>query len=464
MFHRAQQIGLLTLLSVLVVGCGHLSRHHRIPSPTAAGFDPTDVVDACAQAEGDRVGDTAELNHLAEVVRHKIHGINPPGPKKSILALSGGGCYGAYSAGVLYGWTKQGTRPNFDVVTGISTGSLVAPLAFLGSKYDEEIKRFYTQLDGKDIYQLRIVRGLFSEALATNAPLARQVDSVLTPEVVAEIATEHRKGRRLYVGTTERDSRRFVVWDIGAIACQGKPGSRELIKSILLGSAAIPGFFPASHIPVTINGNEYMEHHIDGGTSATVFIRPPYIPPEMVDPSRNPMEQLTGTDLYIIVAGKLYADPKVVESRAIKIALTSVSTTAYAQTRGDLQRLYFVSTLTGMNYHLASIPGAYPAPETNTDFDPEVMTGMFNEGIRQVRQGTVWRRSPPGVKPGETPLERQGTTLTVQPRHLGMDGTGEPCSPTPTLPPSSPTIPPHMVPELVPQALPQVPPFPTPGE
>src|SRR5262249_10189312 len=155
--------------------------------------------------------------------------------------------------------------PAFDVVTGVSTGALTAPYAFLGPKYDGELKRFYTTLETRDVYTLRPVRGLVTESLADNAPLAEQIDMVLTPEIIAEVAEEHRRGRRLYVGTTELESRRFVVWDLGAIACRGTPRDRELIKSILLGSCAIPGFFPPSKIGVTVNGRPYTEQHVDGG-------------------------------------------------------------------------------------------------------------------------------------------------------------------------------------------------------
>jgi predicted patatin/cPLA2 family phospholipase len=396
----------LAVVALSVAGCQIDLRD----SPVAAGLKQNNLIDPVAQAEGDRLGDTAELYRIAERLRGK-DAAPAAGPRRSVLALSGGGVYGAYSAGVLYGWSKCGERPLFDVVTGISTGSLVAPLAFLGPEYDEEIKRFYTTLEKRDIFIAQYVRGLFSESLASNAPLREQVEAMLTAKVVCRIAEEHRKGRRLYVGSTERDGKRFVVWDLGAIANRGQPNDRELIQSILLGSAAIPGFFPASPIPVTVDGKSYVEHHVDGGISTSVFFRPPYRP-EGTDATND----LADTDLYVIVAGKLYADQRVLKPRALKIAMESVSAVAYAQTRGDLQRIFFVSTLTGMNFHLASIPEGYPAPATNTDFDPVAMTGMFNEGVRQVKLGTVWRRSPPGVEPGESNLERGGTALTNAPR------------------------------------------------
>jgi len=391
----------LALLAGVLAGCGTLQRQPGLYSPTAAGYKTNDLVDPAGQAEGDRQTNLPLPN-------------SPPtaasaGARRSVLALSGGGAYGAYSAGVICGWTEAGTRPTFDVVTGISTGSLIAPLAFLGPKYDGELRRFYTTLGSDRIYQLQLLGGLFGESIASNAPLARVIDETLTPEIVAEVAVEHRKGRRLYVGTTERDSRRFVIWDVGAIACRCRPDDRELIKSILLGSAAIPGFFPASKIPVTVDGEPFVERHVDGSLSTTVFFRPPAGAED--DPSI-----LARTDLYVVVAGKLYADPAVVEPRTVRVAVATVQAAAFTQTRGDLIRLCQVAARTGMGYHLASIPAGFDGPNASTDFDPAAMGRLFDEGVRQVKAGTVWRRTPPGGEPGETPLQRADTDLRHLPR------------------------------------------------
>jgi predicted acylesterase/phospholipase RssA len=340
-----------------------------------------------------------------------------------VLCLSGGGSYGAYSAGVLCGWTASGDRPgcggrpNFDVVTGISTGALIAPLAFLGPQYDDEIRKFYTTVEKKDIYRLRPVRGLFTTALADNAPLAELVDGVLTPEVIRQVAEEHRKGRRLYIGTTELESKRFVFWDLGEIANRGCPGDRELIKKILLGSSAIPGFFPPAEIPVTVDGRVFVEKHGDGGTSASIFFRPPYVPPGQRTPEAL---DLAGVDLYMIVAGKLFADSTPLKNRSLTIATSSVSSVIYSQTRGDLQRVYLISLLNGMNYHLAAIPADFPAPSSSTAFERGPMTAMFDEGYRLAATGQAWRRSPPGVEPGESPLQRNGTDLTYIRRGPGL--------------------------------------------
>jgi hypothetical protein len=186
---------------------------------------------------------------------------------------------------------------------------------------------------------------------------------------------------------------------------------------LVLASAAIPGFFPAVEIPVEIDGKQYVERHVDGGLTQPLFFRPPYIPPDQRHASFP--ELFYGSDEYVIVAGKLYADAQPAEPRVLKIVGTSVTTFLYAQTRDSLVKLYMQSLLTGMNYHLAAIPGDFPAPMSATDFQPAEMTKMFDEGRRQVLAGTAWRNMPPGVGGSGTEelLVRAGTSLTVVP-HL----------------------------------------------
>jgi predicted acylesterase/phospholipase RssA len=261
------------------------------------------------------------------------------------------------------------------------------------------------------------VRGLFTSALADNAPLASIVERVVTDKIVCEIAAEHRKGRRLYVGTTELEGHRFVFWDLGEIANRGTPGDRELIHKILLGSSAIPGFFPPSKIPVSVDGKPFYELHADGGVSQAIFFRPPYVPAaERNEATRD----LAGTDLYMVVAGKLYADAKPQKTRSLALAGSSVSGVLYAQARGDLQRLYLTAMLTGMNYQLCSIPGDFPAPTSSATFKKKEMTEMFDEGVRLAKSGEMWRQSPPGVAAGESQLKRGGTALTEIVRGPGL--------------------------------------------
>ena len=284
---RARMIALGAAL-VLLAGCrggGLRATFWRPLSPVDAGYHTNNLLDLHSQADADALGSINDQTRAAERIRRKPT-LEQLAKRRSVLCLSGGGSYGAFTAGVLCGWTAAGDRPgvngrpNFSVVTGISTGALIAPYAFLGPRYDEAIRRFYTTIEDRDIYRWRPIRGLFSEAIADNTPLANLIDQSLSPQIIQEVGDEHRKGRRLYIGTTELESGRFVCWDVGEIAARNGPGDRELILQILLGSSAIPAFFPPARIPVTVDGQTLVENHGDGGASMPIFFRPPFVSPE----------------------------------------------------------------------------------------------------------------------------------------------------------------------------------------
>jgi hypothetical protein len=384
-------------------------------SPTAAGIKPAELIDLTAY--GPNASPPLIFRQLfaqGERVRESQRPAIIP-PKRTALVLSGGGSYGAYTAGVLFGWTETGNRPQFDVVTGVSTGALIAIFAFLGPQYDNELHRAYTTVTSKDIYRRkRLPWSLFSDSLNDSKPLMRQIHAMVTPQIVEELAEAYRCGRRLYIGTTDLDGHRPVIWDLTAIAASEKSDRRELICKLLLASAAIPGFFPTVEIPVIVDGKKYIERHADGGLTQPLFFRPPHFPPEQCDVA-SLSDLLYGSDEYVIVAGKLYADPQPVETRLLKIVGESVSTFLYAQTRDALVKLYMQSLLTGMKYHLAAVPSDFDAPKSGADFEPNAMTNLFEEGRRQVLCGTVWRHTPPGVAGGEELMQRAGTTLTVVP-------------------------------------------------
>jgi predicted acylesterase/phospholipase RssA len=334
------------------------------------------------------------------------------GRQFNVLVLSGGGAYGAYSAGLLTGWTEAGTRPMFDVVTGVSTGALIAPLAFLGAEYDSELRKFYTTMKDSDVYNRRSdLHAVLSDAFAESKPLANLIDQTVNQALVDRIAVEHAKGRRLYVGTTHLESRRLVVWDIGAIASRKTEWDAPLIRRVLLASASIPGFFPPAKIPVEVDGKWYEELHVDGGVTASLFFRPPHVPKAEAKALGD--RPLGGSNLYIVVAGKLYADPAPVENRLLSIVENSISALLYAQTRGDLFQLYALTLATGMNYRLAAVPLGEDAPMDATSFDPVQMQALFEVGRKYARENKGWRATPPGLQPGEEVPLRGGLILTT---------------------------------------------------
>lgn len=332
------------------------------------------------------------------------------------LVLSGGGAYGAYSAGVLVGWSEQGTRPEFNVVTGVSTGAMVAALAFLGPERDEQLKTLYTTLSDNDIYRMKFEPfAVFTEALADATPLQNLIAKVADRKLMKEVAREHAKGRRLYVGTTQLDARRLIVWDMGAIASKGDEKSLDLFRRILLASAAIPGFFPPVPIEIEVDGKVREEMHVDGGVTASLFFRSPQVSvEERIQLGNNP---LAGSNLFVIVAGKLFADPACVAPRFSQIAESSITALLHAQTRGDLLQMFTLCLVTNMNYRLTAVPQDFALTPSSTSFNPEEMTRLFELGRTRARDGSAWRATPPGLEPGEQTPFRTGTRFaTPKPR------------------------------------------------
>ncbi|MBM3543440.1 MAG: hypothetical protein FJ280_32650 [Planctomycetes bacterium] len=313
-------------------------------------------------------------------------------PVVNFLALSGGGSDGAFGAGVLAGWTAKGTRPEFDVVTGVSTGALTAPFAFLGPRYDEALRQVFTESTTKDIAIMRPVRGLLGgESLASNAPLAKVVAHYVSDGFLQEVAAEHRKGRRLLIGTTNLDAQRPVVWDMGQIAVSGHPGSLELFRKVLLASAAIPAVFPPGFVEVAANGSVYEEMHVDGGTTREVFLIPTQFMTKNIDPTLS-VKPIRRT--YIIRNGRVDPEFKAVKPRTLSIAGRSISTLIKNQGIGDLYQLYMFTKRNGMDFNLIYIPGDFPDTSTQA-FDPVYMGKLFEVGYQLVQSGNAWKKVPP---------------------------------------------------------------------
>ncbi len=429
-------IGLGLIILATVIGCTGSTRfgRHAVQGErsledlrASAGWYDLDAQNA--YRETIRTEDLATFAAQSRAARKPAQ----PVPQKNILILTGGGSYGAYPAGVLVGWSETGTRPVFDVVTGTSTGALIGSFAFLGQAYDAELRRAYTCMTNDDLYRKRrFPFNILSNSLSDSALLAKVIANAITDERVKLMGEEYRKGRRFYVGTSDLDTRRSVVWDVSAMAARDNPGDRELIWNILLASASVPGFFPPVEIPITVDGVRHVERHIDGVTSSSMFFAPPWVPPEKRD--SLPAGWLYGSDLYILVAGKLYADPSPVKARTVAIASQAVSTILYDQTRGDLQRMFLLSILTGMNYNVSSIPQDMTVPESSTDFKPEEMGPLFEAGVAWAKNNRKWRDTPPGYERGESAKYRSGTNLTDTGRRGTAGPSGIEGAPVPVIP------------------------------
>lgn len=312
----------------------------------------------------------------------------------NFLALSGGGDNGAFGAGLLCGWTEVGNRPEFKGVTGISTGALIAPFAFLGSKYDFVLKSVYTQSTPKDILEERnILAALFDDALADNTPLQRLVKKYITEDMLKEIAQEHARGRLLLIATTNLDARQAVIWNMGRIAASGHPEALALFHKILLASAAIPGAFPPVMIDVEADGQRYQEMHVDGGAMAQAFLYPPAIKVADISKQHGVVRERR---LYIIRNARLDPDWAEVERRTLSIASRAITSLIHTQGIGDLYKIYAQTQRDGIDFNLAYIPESFDAPHKE-EFDTEYMRQLFQVGYDLAVKGYQWGKLPPGL-------------------------------------------------------------------
>jgi len=328
-------------------------------------------------------------------------------PNANFLGLSGGGSDGAFGAGLLCGWTEHGTRPSFEVVTGVSTGALIAPFAFLGPTWDDELRRVYTTVTLSDIARIRgLVRGLTSDAFTDNDPLRRMVEEQVTPEVLEEIAEQSRRGRILLIGTTAMDSGRPVVWSMGAIARSGHPKSLELFRKVLLASAAIPGVFPPEMIEVEVEVDGvkrlYDEMHSDGGVTTQVFLYPASF---RFDGLPQSAAKRGGT-VFVIRNGRVDPSFQEVPRRTLPIASRAISALIKSQGIGDLIRIYLACRRDGLDYRLAYIPESF-VNISREPFDPAQMKALFDLGYELARNGYPWKTAAPGFGdgPGAPPMQ-----------------------------------------------------------
>jgi predicted patatin/cPLA2 family phospholipase len=306
------------------------------------------------------------------------------------LTLSGGGSSGAFGAGILSGWTERGTRPKFDIVTGISTGSLIAPFAFLGPAYDKQLTEAFTTVSDKDIFERVGIRTIVNTgAFTSNEPLQKMLDKYITDDVIDQVAREYKKGRRLLVGTTNLDADRPVIWNMGAIAASGRPDRSKLFKQVILASTSIPGVFPPQHFHVTDEGKNFEEMHVDGGVTTEVFLMPAGLS------VRHSPLGLKRARLYVIRNGRTTPEFKVVKANLPAIAGKAIGSLIDTQAVGDLYRLYAVARRDGIDYNVIDIPETFNVP-SNSPFDNNFMRALYKTGYEMGRSGITWQKFPPG--------------------------------------------------------------------
>jgi Patatin-like phospholipase len=304
----------LAVVAMTLAACSAISRQ---PVPEGVELDAVVAAPGPIRMWGDVLPKNLAAIRRELDAQRQANNFDPLGAR-NYLAVSGGGSDGAFGAGLLVGWSEAGTRPKFDVVTGISTGALIAPFAFLGSDYDAQLKEVYTTYGQKDIAQPRTLLSVAAEAsIASIAPMVALVEHYVSSDFLAAVANEHRKGRRLLIGTSHLDAQRPVIWNMGEIAVRGDQNAIELFRKIIIASASVPGIFPPALISVDKGGRTYDEMHVDGGVVSQVFLFPTQFDPRSLDKrlGHSPRRRL-----FIIRNGRLSAEWETVEPSILKIA------------------------------------------------------------------------------------------------------------------------------------------------
>ena len=358
----------------MLAGCTTWPERPAISSATAAaalikGFD--DI----------RIYADADIDQWLQWRKHWEDGRARAGAVEPIrmLAISSGSDKGAFAAGLLNGWSHSANRPDFSLVTGASTGALIAPYAFLGSRYDDALRTMYTTVSDKDIFHKHHIKGVLGGAsLTDSAPLASLIEHYLTGQIVEEIASEHRKGRRLLVATTNLDAQRGVLWDIGAIANSTNPEKVTFIRQILLASASIPGLFPPVLIKAEHNGQELTEMHIDGGTTASMFI----VPTALLWSSSDGPAIEAPHSIDLIYNGTLQSRYEVVQPRTFTIIERALATAIVAADRQGIAAYEGFSRRHNVQFSKWTIELDFP-DKAHSLFDQEYMKKLFDYGYNK---------------------------------------------------------------------------------
>ena len=392
--NRSHLVTRLVAAALLLGGCASIERQ-----PV-----PVDAIDRAVIPGMPDVRDWGDepsphfQEDLIQSVREawEANGLDPGSVPMRSLILSGGGSNGAFGAGFLNGWTAAGTRPPFKLVTGVSTGALIAPYAFLGPDYDATLEEVFTTITNKDIYQFRSpFTVLKKDSLARTDPLAFILEEAIDDDMLQAIAAEHRRGRRLFVGTTNLDAQRLVIWNMGAIAASGKPDSLSLFRQVLLASASIPVAFPPVYIEVEVDGRRFDEMHVDGGVIAEFFLWG-----AMVDiaEARQEFQVDAGASapasIYIIRNSQIDPAAEQVEPKLIDIASRSMVTLLKAVAMGDLIRVWALAERDGVDFNYVGIPPEHAEAEAST-FDPSDMRRLFELGRAMALEPDPWRKEPP---------------------------------------------------------------------
>jgi hypothetical protein len=396
----------LTLITALISqGCSTAKLHSYTPPPAQLENQVQIPGFPDVRAWGDTRSSSLEKSALNSIQQEKTANHGKLQEDVAGLALSGGGQDGAFGVGVLCGWSASGTRPTFKMVTGISTGALIAPFAFLGPAYDAQLKYLYTTISTKNIYKTHnpviIFLSLWNikplDSLAANSGLIKLIEQYVDEDMLKKIAAEHQKGRRLLVGTTQLNAQRLVIWDMGAIALKGTPEALRLFRKVLLASTSIPVGFPPQFFKVEAAGQGFEEMHVDGGVETEVVLFENAIRP--FSSAEQWSHHHRQRKIYVIRNQKVTPEWQYVSPQVKYIAARSIESLTKSQGIGDLYRLYVYAKRDNIDYNLAFIPIDFTM-KPKSFYDKNYMNALFEKGYEMGKKGFPWNKFPPDYDSG----------------------------------------------------------------
>lgn len=373
---------LIVGLGLTLAGCAATPRlpasGSRLNTAVPAGFDGQEEIRFAFDSEEAFLRHSAQT--FAELERAAEDG------RVNILSLSGGGAGGAFGAGALVGWTRSGTRPAFQLVTGVSVGALIAPLAFLGPDWDPVLTRALGGGSTEHLMQRNLIGTLFgNSSVYRGEPLRDLVDAFLSDALLEAVAREYRRGRRLFIETTDLDKGEPVIWDMGAIALHGGKKARTLFRDVLVASASIPVVFPPVVIRVREDGRSYDEMHVDGATTVPLFLGP-----EVSALVTRGAPHLENFKAYVLVNGQLGRFPSTTKISARRILARGFDTNLTHGIRAALALAYNFADHYGMQFELTAVPTGYPF-KGPLDFEPAHMRALFDFAAHCAETGRLWK-------------------------------------------------------------------------
>lgn len=358
--------------------------------------------------------DAEALQALAEGFSRRLTSTQSP----QLLALSGGGANGAYGAGVIVGWTARGDRPQFDVVTGISTGALAAPFAFLGPDWDDELEAAFTDGQAASLLGRDTVAIFMGPSVFSSSGLRNLIDAHVTTDLLAAIAAEHARGRSLLVVTTNLDTQETIIWDMGILASQGEI-ALPIFRDVLLASASIPGVFPPVLIPgLNDNGQVVLEMHVDGGVNVPFLA----VPEQSLLWTAPPSRRGRGGRIFVILNGQAGVNTGVTPGRLADILARAYDSMSKASARQTLAATGAFADRNGLQLYATAIPDN--ANVSSLRFDQATMSALFALGRDRAVSGQAW--APVTVSDQFESLPQNLVPEAEIPEDLRLPAGGEP--------------------------------------